>query len=194
MPNPVRPSLDPAGIWESLAALAEHPAAPDDARAALVSALALRHTDLPGARSRTVGARVLPFPARPPAGRPVGSGARRAAVLSLSRARDAGGRVPPSEAAPARPTDGLSVRLVPAPGAVPGLDEGPARVTVFRSLDGGRVLGREVPAGARVVVSRRDPRAGDIAVYSTRRAIGLCPLVAPPPGARILGVVEAVIA
>jgi hypothetical protein len=87
-----------------------------------------------------------------------------------------------------------AIRVVPAPGSVPGLDEGRSRLTVFRTLDDGRVLGRSVPAGARLLVARREPAVGDIAVYATRRTLGLCPAGAPPPGGRVLGVVEAVIA
>ncbi len=83
------------------------------------------------------------------------------------------------------------VHLVPAPGAVPGLDEAKAGVFVFRTVAPGTVLGRAVPAGARVLLSRRTPEPGD--AYVVRSKDGLC--VAPPAaGDHVLGVVEAVIA
>ena len=111
--------------------------------------------------------------------------------------RGQGARAGLAEASPAvAPPPGSSalIRLVPAPGSVHGLDEGATRLTVFRTLDAGSVLGREVSAGARIVVSRQAPAVGDVAVFATRRAIGLCALAAPPRGARIRGGGAAVIA
>jgi hypothetical protein len=224
MPNPVRPSLDAAEVLTALTALAEpgDPSRPvPDGRWALVSALALRHTRLPRAVASGEGARVVPFPGvgRGTAGAPdavSGSvawdsggvppvrspevegrageedGAAEVIPLPGRTGGEAGGAAVPARSGSAG--RGGTIRVVPAPGAVPGLDEGRNRLTVFRSLDDGTVLGRAVPTGARLLVSRRAPAVGDVAVFATRRTLGLCPAGAPPAGGRVLGVVEAVIA
>lgn len=88
--------------------------------------------------------------------------------------------------------------LTPAPGSVPGIDESREDLRIYRTLAASRLSGRHLAAGSRVVVSRRFPGTGDLAVVATRRAVrviatgpgGAVPL---PPDGRFLGTVEAVI-
>lgn len=210
MPDTVLPSLDATQIFGALADVAGRSATAvrpvkigslpgTEERWALASALALRHTALRPVKSEGDGSRVLPFPVavrRQTDGR---GDAPKAPVVSLALAKGAAlrdQRVDPdgtaAQASASAGSDG-ALRIVPAPGSVSGLDEGRFRLTVFQALDDGYVLGREVAAGARIVVSRRSPTTGDVTVYATRRTVGLFPHVGPPRGARIVGVVEAVI-
>lgn len=89
------------------------------------------------------------------------------------------------------PGHGTRVPLAPATGTVAGIDEQRLSVRVFRTLAAGSVLGREVPLGARVLLSTRPPAHGDACVVRGRDGL-FCGEV--EPGDRVLGVVEAVIA
>ncbi|WP_373049266.1 hypothetical protein [Vulgatibacter sp.] len=89
--------------------------------------------------------------------------------------------------------------LVPATGAVPGVDEERQGLAVYRVQSAGRIDGRLVREGARVVLSRRRAERGELVAVVDRRSIRLCVeggagLAGVPEDGRILGVVEAVIA
>lgn len=87
--------------------------------------------------------------------------------------------------------------LVPAPASVPGLDETREGITVYRCAAGGRLGGWIIRSGARVLLSRRLPEAGDLVAVATRRSVRLS-LVRESSEeveeGRIIGVVEGIIA
>lgn len=97
--------------------------------------------------------------------------------------------------APARFGWGMPT-LVPAPASVPGLDESREGITVYRCAAGGRLGGWIIRSGARVLLARRLPEAGDLVAVATRRSVRLT-LVRDPSATveegRIIGVVEGII-
>lgn len=88
--------------------------------------------------------------------------------------------------------------VVPAPGSLPGIDEGHAGISVYRTVAAGRVADRHVAFGSRVLVSRRAPERGEWLLVATRGSLRLAVADSArrPEGwetARIVGVVEGVV-
>lgn len=122
---------------------------------------------------------------------------------SLTAARRREGRRPASLRVPAGaatevfqgPRSG-SPLLAPAPGSVPGLDEVREGLSIFRPVVAGRVEGRELSESDRVVISRRAPARGELAVVADHRAVRIVtagPHGILPAGVRLLGSVEAIV-
>lgn len=89
--------------------------------------------------------------------------------------------------------------LAPAGGALGGLDERQQRLAVYRVCAAGHHEGRLVEEGSLVLLSRRRPEPGSTVAAVDRRQVRLCSfgrtgIGGVPEGARILGVVEGVIA
>ena len=88
--------------------------------------------------------------------------------------------------------------LEPAPGALPGLDEQRQGLAVYRVHTAGTIDGRAVEAGSRVVVARRPAGRGELVAVADGRSLrlavhGAAGLSGVADGARLLGVVEAVV-